>query len=250
MTVLWLTAFLDVPGSTFQEESAFWQGLTGYSPSPRHETDVPVSLIPECGDGFLTLRSVSQGPPACRIQLHVDEPTVAVELAVQLGASVMGDQPGGVLLASPSGLNFSVVEQCDDRDRPPPALWPGGHRSLVDQVCLDIPPDTYDRECAFWSSITGWERRTGTREEFQHLVRPARIPLRLLLQRLDDEQAVCTRAHLDLACEDMLAEARRHETYGAVLVRSMDGWTTMQDPSGLHYCITRRDPNIGSSRHR
>ena len=37
-----------------------------------------------------------------------------------------------------------------------PASWPGG-RSIVDQVCLDIPPSVWEEECRFWADLTGWE---------------------------------------------------------------------------------------------
>ena len=40
--------------------------------------------------------------------------------------------------------------------RPRPTVWPGGHRSVVDTVCIDIPPSRFDEECAFWSERTGW----------------------------------------------------------------------------------------------
>lgn len=57
----------------------------------------------------------------------------------------------------------------------------GGARSLVDHVCLDIPPDTFDAETRFWAELTGWERRAAARPEFMALVRPPDMPLRILL---------------------------------------------------------------------
>jgi hypothetical protein len=71
------------------------------------------------------------------------------------------------------------------------------------------------------------------------------MPLRLLLQRLDDGLGPC-RAHLDLACDDVISEQRRHELLGAALVRAMPNWTTMQCPAGAAYCITRRSPLSGA----
>ena len=47
--------------------------------------------------------------------------------------------------------------------------WPGGSRSIVDQVCLDIPPSMYEQECAFWAELTGWELEP-RQDEFQRLV--------------------------------------------------------------------------------
>jgi hypothetical protein len=71
------------------------------------------------------------------------------------------------------------------------------------------------------------------------------MPLRLLLQRTDDEAEGCT-AHLDFACDDVVAEERRHRALGATVLRTMPNWTTLVCPAGLSYCITRRDPITGS----
>jgi len=72
------------------------------------------------------------------------------------------------------------------------------------------------------------------------------MPLRLLLQRLDEPHSGrgCP-AHLDLACDDVPGERARHESLGATVVRVMDNWTTLLDPAGLAYCITRRSPATG-----
>jgi len=123
-------------------------------------------------------------------------------------------------------------------------VWPGGHASLVDQICLDIPADRYDEECVFWAELTGWEQHTGSRPEFRYLDRPAQIPLRLLLQRLD-EPAGQVRAHLDLAATERAAEIARHVELGSTVLARFDRWTAMRDPVGLTYCITDRDPATG-----
>jgi hypothetical protein len=60
------------------------------------------------------------------------------------------------------------------------------------------------------------------------------------------EQADGSRAHLDLACDNMLAERTRHEAFGATTVRSTTNWTTLRDPAGMEYCITRRNPDTGT----
>jgi hypothetical protein len=112
-------------------------------------------------------------------------------------------------------------------------------------MCLDIPPGLFWPEAIFWTALTGWERRSGSRPEFEYLVRPPEMPLRLLLQRLDEEVPGPCRAHLDLACNDVISEQRRHELLGATTVRTMPNWTTMRAPAGTEYCITRRDPFSG-----
>jgi hypothetical protein len=101
-------------------------------------------------------------------------------------------------------------------------------------------------ESRFWAALTSWELRPGSRPEFRYLARPDGIPLRLLLQRLDDAKVGQGRGHLDLACNDVPAERRRHLALGASLVRQTPNWTTLADPTGLEYCVTRRDPTTGT----
>src|SRR5439155_27025838 len=100
-------------------------------------------------------------------------------------------------------------------------------------------PETYDRECAFWSALTGWSLGGSEHAEFQHLRGPEGMPLRLLLQRLDDGPAG---AHLDLACDDADEEAVIHTALGASVAYQGKGWITLRDPAGLRYCVTRRKP--------
>jgi len=118
--------------------------------------------------------------------------------------------------------------------------WPGGHRSLVDQMCLDVPAGVFEAEADFWAALTGWPRRPAGLPEFDYLVRPDGMPLRLLLQRIGGE---VPGMHLDLACDDVDAEAARHVGLGAVVVRRVAGdWTTLRDPAGREYCVTGRSP--------
>jgi hypothetical protein len=124
--------------------------------------------------------------------------------------------------------------------RPAPA-GPPGQQALVDQLCLDIPIDRFDAEADFVARLTGWEHRAGSRPEFDHLLRPPQIPLRLLLQRVAAGGRVG--AHLDWACEDVAAEVARHRSQGAEVVRTTSEWTTLRDPAGLEYCLTCRDPS-------
>jgi hypothetical protein len=66
---------------------------------------------------------------------------------------------------------------------PEPRLWRRGYRSLLDQVCLDVPSADYEGESRFWARLTGWEPRPGALDEFDALARPPQAPLRVLLQR-------------------------------------------------------------------
>jgi len=127
--------------------------------------------------------------------------------------------------------------------RTPVVGSPDGAGSRVDQVCLDIAPSRYDAETAFWAGLTGWELLRASRPEFQVLKPPTGLPLRMLLQRLDEERP--TGAHLDLACSDVDAVRGWHESHGASVVARQERWTVMRDPAGGTYCLTGRDPETG-----
>jgi hypothetical protein len=223
---------------------AFWQAVTGSTLSSRRgERAQFVTLLPASGDAYLRAQTVLSGPGGGHLDLHADVPDAVAERALALGAVERFREPGLVVLTSPAGVGFCAVEHEGESVRPAPVVRADGSRSLVDQLCLDIAAPDYDRECDFWATLTGWQLRSGSRPEFRYLDRPAGLPLRLLLQRLD---AGRTGVHLDLACDDMGGEAALHTTLGATVQSRRDGWITLHDPAGLPYCLTRRDPGTGT----
>ena len=244
--MFWMSAFLDLAPGTFDAGSTFWSLVTGYEVSPRRgQREEFATLVPAEGDDFLRVQELGSGESRIHLDLHVDAPDREADRAVALGAHAQHrSEHGYVVLGSPGGLTFCFVGHRASR-RPEPATWPGGHRSMVDQVCLDIPPSAYDAECAFWSNLTGQEPAPSrVARSFRSLVRPVEQPLRILLQRLDDEQPRVT-AHLDLSTTDRDAEAGRHEGLGARVVARHEWWTVLTDPGGSAYCLTDRDPATG-----
>ena len=240
----WASAFLDFPASSFTPGVAFWRGVTGFDLSPaRGDHHEFATLVPPEGDDYLRVQRVQDGPGGIHLDLHVDDPRAAADEAVALGAEELADR-GHVVLRSPGGLTFCMVSRPATR-RPPPAAWPDGNRSLVDQVCLDIPSSGYAEECGFWSALTGWELTASpVSPSFSRLTRPAGIPLRLLIQRLEESSGTA-RAHLDLAAEDRASEVQRHAALGATVVAENSHWTVLRDPVGSPYCVTDRDPETG-----
>jgi predicted enzyme related to lactoylglutathione lyase len=246
VVIRWVTGFLDFPAATFEAGRDFWLGVTGYELSPpRGPRSDFATLVPPDGDAFLRVQRIYGGPAGCHLDVHADDWEATSKRAVGLGAEVLHTEQGLVVLRSPGGLPWCVVEHEGEEGRPAPTRWPAGHRSLVDQICLDIPASQYDAECRFWVALTGWELRESSHQEFRSLARPAGMPLRLLLQRTQEPPGEPVRAHLDLACNDASAEALRHQSLGATLVRKPPGWMTLRDPAGLEYCVTRRDPDTG-----
>lgn len=237
--VTWLTAFLDTVAEQAAETESFWCRVTGYHLSPRRGAhDEFASLLPEDGDPHLKVQTVGRATPAgLHLDLHTDDIPALAEQAAALGASTTPQDAGFVVARSPGGMTFCVVGHSASRAAKP-AVWPEG-RSVVDQVCLDIPPSRWEDECRFWADLTGWELvDVEPDDEFRRLRRPPHLAIQLLLQRLDDEQPAVT-GHLDLGADDYLAETDRHLALGATEVRRTPHWVTLLDPSGRAYCVTR-----------
>jgi hypothetical protein len=239
----WMTASLDAPVSTEAAAGAFWLAVTDTQPL-RRPSDDAVALQPRHGDPFLQIQAVKHPPARVHLVIHVDDVASEVAHGRRLGARLIAQQHPRTVLASPGGFLFGVTAVCGKGRRSPPVEAPGG-RSLVDQICIDAHPMLFEPEAAFWSALTGWERRPARRAEFEYLDRPCGIPLRVLLQRLDDGPQKPVSAHLDFACDDVDGQVRRHQTLGAVLVRRTPYWATMRDPAGREYCLTARNPDTG-----
>ena len=241
VTVRWMSMFVDVPPPLLDASAAFWTAVTQTLIGPAvgdHDEFLP--LEPVRGDPCLWLQRTRDGAPACHPDLYVDDVLGAGRLARDLGARTLLERDGLVVSVSPGGLPFCLVRHRGQHVRPDP-VGQDGSRSVVDQVCLDIPPGIHDRECGFWAELTGWERYDDHQDEFERLRRPPEMPYAVLLQRLRDDRAAVG-AHLDLAADDRDAEVARHVGAGARVVRRTDGWTVLRDPAGMTYCVTGRAP--------
>ncbi|MCM4080103.1 VOC family protein [Paractinoplanes hotanensis] len=237
MEVRWVTGFLDSPA---REVEGFWLAVTGSTLSARRGDFA--TLLPADGDAYLRVQVLGSSPPRTHLDLHVLSVRAAAGEAVPLGASVLLDEGDLVVLRSPAGAVFCLVPWDGEVARPSPVAWPGGSVSAVDQVCVDVPGNAFDREVGFWSSLTGWARRPSDLPEFEHLERGEGLPLKLLMQRVGSSRAGM---HLDLACDDVDREVARHVGLGAAVVRRVEGdWTTLRDPSGREYCVTGRSPSV------
>lgn len=244
MVINWLAAFADVPESQVEVALEFWAAVT--ASTPREAAGREDEYLPLAGDGedpYLWIQRVRR--PASDGGWHPDfyvaDPAVAARRATELGAQVVREVPGLIGLSTPAGQPFCLIRDGGERRLAQPRRWPDGQRSLLDQLCLDVPAAAFDAECRFWSELTGWPQRRSS-AEFVNLDRPAGLPLRILLQQLGKDDAGPARAHADLACDDVAAEVRRHCALGAAVVRVAEHWTTLRDPAGLLYCVTDREP--------
>jgi len=246
--VRWLTAFVDRPAADVPAAVDFWTRVTGTTLSPvRGERGQFATFLPPEGDAFLRVQAVLAGPGGGHLDVHVGQPFAAAGRAVALGASA-APQDGYVTLRSPAGLPWCLVPDHGGAPggaprRPPPVRRPEGVGSAVDQVCLDVPPAAFEAECRFWQALTGWAVWRRPAPGFVRLARPDHLALGLLLQRLDEAPTSGVAAcHLDLATTDLEREVARHEAWGARTVARREGWTTLTDPGGVAYCVTRRRP--------
>lgn len=244
--VVWTTAFLDLPAAVHDAGGRFWCAVTRSTLSPsRGAAGAFATLLPPDGDPYLRVQRTGEGPRV-HVDLHVADVDAHVALARGLGAREL-HREDHVVLASPGGFVLCLVRDGGERRRPEPVAAPGAGVQRVDQVCLDVPQGLLDTEVAFWSALTGWTARAGSRPEFTVLDRPDGIPLRLMLQRLGaDDPRTSVGAHLDLACgPTRVAVAAAHRAQGARDVAEGHGWTVLRDPAGLAYCLTGRDPGTG-----
>ncbi|UYM04019.1 VOC family protein [Solicola gregarius] len=235
--VRWLTAVVSSPHA---DAVRFWSAVTGSTPDGSAGY---VPLRPQNADPYVWL---DRDDREVRLIVHVDDPAVAVQRAASLGATRIDASDSMARLTSPGGLAFGVTGAGPPRRRPAPLSWPGGHRSILDQVSVDISPGAHETEVAFLESLLGWPVRHGARPEFDYLVRQPEQALRILLQRLDVPAYGATSTHVDLACDSVPDEVARHLALGATLVADYPLWTTMRDPAGAAYCLTRRSPDTGA----
>ncbi len=238
--IRWVSAVLGTPAAASEITEAFWAGVTGYGLRRTPTDEAETRLAPGAGDPYLRLVRLGRHS-ALTLHLEITAKNVAkaAARAEGLGARVHLEE-AMARIVSPGGLGATIVTG-ERGTRPKPSRQPGG-RTIVDQVCLDIPVSAYEAESGFWTALTEWELiDPDPTDVFARLGRPDGIPLALILQRLDDAQPVVT-AHLDLACDDRAAETRRHERLGATMLRRHDEWNVLADPAGRVYCITGRLP--------
>lgn len=243
--VRWLAVFADVPRGRADAAVRFWAAITATgAQSARGRRREFVPLTRPGDDPYLWVQKLGHGSGdgGWHLDLFTSDPVSAAGVAVSLGAQRVRAEADLLTLTTPAGQPFCLVNGKEGQRRAKPRQWPGGHRSLLDQICLDLPALVYEEESRFWSVLTGWEHRRADLSEFSSLTGPPQMPLRILLQRLGAADTGPARAHVDFCCDDVAAERARHEALGATTERTAEHWVTLCDPVGLQYCITDRTP--------
>ena len=253
VTFRWLTVFLDFPAAGLAPGITIWRTVTGYGLSPfRGPGGDFATLLPPAGNAYLRVQRVLTGDGGYHLDLHVDVAGEAVaaldeaaDRAVTLGATMRNREAGEVIVAdSPGGFTFCLVRWEGECAVPPPQPARGGV-SRVDTLCLDIPPALFAGESAFWAALTGQEPQDATVPGFAYLTGSAGagMPVRLLLQRLDDAApGQRVRGHLDFGCTDREAALAWHVELGARVTAEFPHWTVLTDSAGHEYCLVGRPP--------
>lgn len=237
----WLTVFIDFPEPEFRTGSGFWCAATGWEMSSlRGDRLEFASLLPPTGDGYLRVQRLADGPTRLHLDLHVTDPWPVAELAEGLGAELSWESPHGhLVMVSPGGLVFCLVPAAASQV-PGPVIWPGGHASRVAQICIDVPAAGYASEVAFWQTLLGGDWEFRDRQEPVAIGHPAGCAVAVRLQQAQFARAAD--AHLHLASDDRIAEVERLQDLGAVRRAVRDGWTVMEAPGGMSFCVLDLDP--------
>jgi Glyoxalase-like domain len=249
MSARWMTIFLDFPAGSFDAGVAFWREVTGYGLSAARGADGEfATLLPPAGDAYLRVQRIRAGAGGCHLDLHVDTETeslnAAADRAQAAGAVIRHREDGLIVAHSPGGFPFCLVNWDGERTVPPPlaARDRAAGASRVDSLCLDVPPDDFERELTFWAEFTSQEARPAPVPGYAVLTRPPGWPARLLLQRRGSAAAGDrTHAHVDFGCTDRGA-LDRHVALGARVTGTQQYWTVLTDPAGREYCLVGRDP--------
>jgi predicted enzyme related to lactoylglutathione lyase len=98
-----------------------------------------------------------------------------------------------------------------------------------------------ERQAAFWSAMSGFERR-GQVGQYVLLRDPAQPRPGILLQQVPEGKQVKNRLHLDFAVLDREAEVERLVGLGAREIETLhepETFTVMHDPEGNEFCIVQ-----------
>jgi hypothetical protein len=97
---------VDHPEETYEKCLAFWAGVQGVKPIP----DGPYAGVGEVGSLNLEVQRTGSGTPP-RVHLDIESDDVPAEVArlVALGAKVVDEREGYVIMQDPGGVVFCVV---------------------------------------------------------------------------------------------------------------------------------------------
>ena len=244
--IKWFNAVIDLPADVYPRAESFWSKIANATLGTVHpEHPEYRHLVPPTGNMVIELQRIDSGPIGVHLDLVVEDIDSTSARAQSIGATLTYRHPEGHhVLRTPGGSTFCVVPWGGEASLPP-AIDPA-HPHAIDQICLDIPHGDFDREIEFWNLLTGWSVSPAKFPEFRSFDQPSHLPLRLLIQRLGEDDTAGARAHLDISSGDHVGEVTaQHVSSGAARVQDGRYWSEMVSPGGLPYCVTSRQPDLG-----
>ncbi len=117
------------------------------------------------------------------------------------------------------------------------------HRSRIGLVLIDHPESDWDKALAFWAGVQGIEP-TGD-GIYRSLGTMAGVALES--QRIGE--GTPARVHLDIESDDVPAEVARVMGLGATVLQECEGYTILEDPGGLVFCVVPVQTGEDFERH-
>ena len=108
------------------------------------------------------------------------------------------------------------------------------HRSRIGVILIDHPEEQYDAALAFWSGVQGVEPEP--EPDDPAYARIGRIGTALAWAQRTGS-GTPPRVHLDIEADDVEAEVARVLALGAKVVEEKKGYTILEDPAGLVFCV-------------
>jgi hypothetical protein len=113
------------------------------------------------------------------------------------------------------------------------------HRSRIGLVLLDHPEEVWPNALSFWAGVQGVtpggadEGSDEGSDEYRSLGTIGSVALES--QRTGS--GTPPRVHLDIETDDIAAEVARVLALGATVLEAREGYTILQDPAGLLFCV-------------
>ncbi|WP_406831396.1 VOC family protein [Pedococcus sp. KACC 23699] len=105
----------------YDQSLAFWAGVQGVHP----RQDGPYASVGEIGGLNLEVQRLEQGGPRVHLDIESDDVRAEVARLTALGATVVEERDGYVVMADPGGVVFCVVGiQTGDRFVEDALEWP------------------------------------------------------------------------------------------------------------------------------
>ena len=112
---------IDHPGESYDASLTFWAGVQGVRPARQH----PYASVGEIGTLSLEVQRLEDGKPRVHLDIESDDVPAEVARLQALGAAVVEDRDGYVVMTDPGGVVFCVVRvQTGDRFVEDSREWP------------------------------------------------------------------------------------------------------------------------------